>query len=390
MGIKGLTKLLGDNASRCVKEHELKSYFGRKVAIDASMSIYQFLVAVRSGVDNLTNDAGEVTSHLSGLFYRTVRLLELGIKPAYVFDGKPPPMKGGELAKRAAMKAMHSEAAAKAKEEGDIEKEEKFSRRVNKVTAEMITGCKTLLRLMGVPVIEAPCEAEAQCAEMCKHDLVYATASEDMDALTFGTPRLLRQLWAGATTAAEKKGTRPREFGLAVALEDLDLSMEQFVDLCILCGCDYVDGIRGIGPTTALNLVRQHGDLEKIVTTLRTNPKHAVPDDYPVPTLREMFFKPEVTPASEISLKWAEPDTEGLIKFMVSENQFDEDKIRSGIKRIAESKKVSNQGRLDAFFKPVSSFKSTTLKKGGSEVAKTGKKRAGGAVSINTKKKVRR
>lgn len=391
MGIRGLTKLLGDNAARCVKEHELKSYFGRKVAIDASMSIYQFLVAVRTGADNLTNDAGEVTSHLSGLFYRTVRLLELGIKPAYVFDGKPPSMKSGELSKRAAIKAVNAEAAAKAKEEGDLEMEEKFSRRVNTVTKEMIGGCKTLLRLMGVPVVDAPCEAEAQCAELCKHDLVYATASEDMDALTFGTPRLIRQVWAGATTAAERKGTRPREFGLAVALEQLDLSMEQFVDLCILCGCDYVDGIRGIGPATALNLIRQHGDLETIITTLKTNPRHAISDDYPVSKLREMFFKPEVTPASEISLKWTEPDTEGLIKFMVDENQFDEDKIRAGIKRIAESKKVSTQGRLDTFFKPVAGTRKSTREKDfRKNVDKNGQKRAVGFMMKNASKKPRR
>jgi flap endonuclease-1 len=177
-----LTRLLGDNAPGCVKEHDLKSYFGRKVAIDASMSIYQFLVAVRSGADNFTNADGEVTSHLMGLFYRTVRLIELGIKPVYVFDGKPPPMKSGELAKRRALKAANEAAAAKADEDGDAELAEKFSRRVNKVTPEIIASCKTLCRLMGVPVVEAPCEAEAQCAELCKEGKVYATATEDMDA----------------------------------------------------------------------------------------------------------------------------------------------------------------------------------------------------------------
>lgn len=352
MGIKGLTKLLGDNAPRCVKENELKSYFGRKVAIDASMSIYQFLVAVRTGSDNLTNDAGEITSHLNGLFYRTVRLLELGVKPAYVFDGKPPPMKGGELAKRAEIKAANIEAAKKAEEEGDAEAVEKFSRRVNKVTPEMTAGCKKLLRLMGVPVVEAPCEAEAQCAELCKGGLVYATATEDMDALTFGTTKLLRQLWAGATTTAEKKGLRPREFTLAVALEDLEMSMPQFVDLCILCGCDYIDGIAGVGPVSALKLIKTHGDLDTVVAKLRENPKHKVPEDFPVAKLREMFFKPEVTPAADLKLRWKTPDVDGVVKFMCEENQFEEKKIRTGLKRAEAAKQTANQGRMDAFFTP--------------------------------------
>jgi flap endonuclease-1 len=316
------------------------------------MSIYQFLVAVRTGADNLTNDAGEVTSHLNGLFYRTVRLLELGVKPAYVFDGKPPPMKGGELARRAEAKAANIAAAKKAEEDGDVEAAEKFSRRVNKVTPEMTAGCKTLLRLMGVPVVEAPCEAEAQCAELCKGGLVYATATEDMDALTFGTTRLLRQLWAGATTTAEKKGTKPREFTLAIALEELQMTMDQFVDLCILCGCDYTDGIAGVGPTTALKLIKTHGDLEATVAHLRAAPKSKVPDVFPVAQLREMFYSPEVTPAKDVSLKWRDPDVEGIVKFMCVENQFDEDKVRKGVKRMAASKNTSNQGRMDAFFKP--------------------------------------
>lgn len=392
MGIKGLSKLLGDNAARCVKEHDLKSYFGRKIAIDASMSIYQFLVAVRIGADNLTNDAGEITSHLNGLFYRTIRLLEVGIKPAYVFDGKPPPMKAGELAKRAAQKKENEAAAAKAEEEGDVEAAEKYGRRVNKVTPEMTEGCKRLLTLMGVPVVNAPCEAEAQCAELCKEDVVYATATEDMDALTFGSKKVLRQLWAGATAAAEKKGTRPREFNLETALEELELSMAQFVDLCILCGCDYADGIRGIGPTKALNLIRKEGDLETIVSKLRENPKHTVPEEYPVDRLREMFYKPEVTPASEVKLLWKAPDEEGVIKFMCDENQFDVDKIRSGLNRIEKSKHVGSQTRLDSFFKVVTvpKDKANGRKQPGEKGARgASRKRAAGAAVDRSKKRSR-
>ena len=127
MGIQGLTRLISDNAPHAIKEHKLENYFGRKVAIDASMSIYQFLIAVRQvGEGQLTNDAGEVTSHLTGMLYRTVRMLEAGIKPVFVFDGKAPTMKSGELAKRKERQKAAEEELAKLQQEGgsaeDIER----------------------------------------------------------------------------------------------------------------------------------------------------------------------------------------------------------------------------------------------------------------------------
>lgn len=350
MGIKGLTKLLGDNAPRAVRPQEVQSLFGRKVAIDASMCIYQLLVAVRMGSDNLTNDDGNVTSHLSGLFYRAIRLLELGIKPVFVFDGKPPEMKAGELNKRAEAKKAAEEAANKAREDGDLEAAMRFSRRVNRITPEMMEACKTLLKLMGIPVVEAPCEAEAQCAELVKKGIVYAAASEDMDSLTFGTDRLIRQLWAGTASTATKKGIKPTEFTLSVILEDLKLNMDQFIDLCILCGCDYVDGIRGVGVVKALNLIRKHGDLEKIVDVLRKEKGFVVPDEYPVGTLRDMFKKPMVTDAKDIPIKWGKPKDDDLKKFLVEDNQFDVNKVENGLKRLVASKKVTSQVRVDSFF----------------------------------------
>lgn len=351
MGIKGLSKLLGDNAPGSMRQYEPKAFFGRRIAIDASMCIYQLLVAVRTGADNLTNQDGVITSHLHGLFYRTIRLIELGIKPIYVFDGKPPVMKASELAKRAEAKKAAEEAAKKAQEEGDLEMAEKFARRVNRITPEMMQACKQLLRVMAVPVVEAPCEAEAQCAELVKAGMAYATASEDMDALTFGTGRLVRQLWWGVASTASKKGNKPTEFVLETVLKELELSMGEFVDLCILCGCDYVDGIHGVGVVKALALIRKHGDLEKVVSELR-NTKCVVPDPYPVQQVRDMFIKPEVMAASDVVLKWGKPDEKGILKLLVEENQFDEAKILNGIKRLTAARKASGQVRVDSFFAP--------------------------------------
>jgi len=243
MGILGLSKLVADVASQAIKENEMKNYFGRKVAIDASMSLYQFLIAVRSEGAQLTNADGETTSHLMGTFYRTIRMVDNGIKPVYVFDGKPPQMKSGELEKRKERRDVAQNALDKAKEEGDDEEVDRQSRRLVKVTKDHVEECKTLLKHMGIPYVEAPCEAEAQCAELVKAGKVYAVGTEDMDALTFGTTVLLRHL-----TFSEARKMPIKEFYLDKLLEGFEMNQDQFIDLCILLGCDYCDKIRGIGP----------------------------------------------------------------------------------------------------------------------------------------------
>lgn len=239
MGIHGLTKVIGDHAPLAMKSNEIKNYFGRRVAIDASMSIYQFLIAVRQDGNQLTNDQGETTSHLLGLFYRTLRMVENGIKPVYVFDGKPPTMKSGELAKRLARREEAEAAMEKAQEAGDAENLDKFSRRTVKVTKEQNEECRRLLKLMGIPFVVAPCEAEAQCAELCKTGRVYAAGSEDMDTLTFQTRILLRHL-----TFSEARKMPISEIHFEEVLAGLEMDLNQFVDLCILLGCDYCDSIK--------------------------------------------------------------------------------------------------------------------------------------------------
>ncbi|OAA50546.1 DNA-repair protein rad2 [Metarhizium rileyi] len=341
MGIKQLFQIIKEEAPEAIKEGEIKNHFGRKVAIDASMSIYSFLIAVRSDGQQLMNDSGETTSHLMGMFYRTLRMVDNGIKPLYVFDGAPPKLKSGELAKRFQRKQEATEGLEEAKETGTAEDVEKFSRRTVRVTREHNAECQRLLKLMGIPFIIAPTEAEAQCAVLARAGKVYAAASEDMDTLCFNTPILLRHL-----TFSEQRKEPIQE-----------IHLDKFVDLCILLGCDYLDPVPKVGPTTALKLIREHGTLEKVVDAIEkdSKKKYTLPEDWPYKDARDLFFEPDVRNAEDplCDFKWDKPDVEGLVTFLVTEKGFSEDRVRGAAARLEKNLKTSQQARLEGFFKPV-------------------------------------
>jgi len=339
--------VIKDNCPDAIKEGEIKNQFGRKVAIDASMSLYSFLIAVRSEGQQLMSDTGETTSHLMGMFYRTLRMVDNGIKPLYVFDGAPPKLKSGELAKRFQRKSEAQSAEQEAKETGTAEDVEKFSRRTVRVTREHNQEAQRLLTLMGIPYIVAPTEAEAQCAVLARAGKVYAAASEDMDTLTFNAPVLLRKL-----TFAEQRKEPIQEIHLDSVLEGLEMDLNQFIDLCILLGCDYVDPIKGIGPKVALNLIREHKTLEKVVAHLQKSEKYTLPDDWPYQDARALFLEPDVRSADdpECDFKWEGPDVDGLVKFLVEEKGFSEERVRSGASRLTKNQKSGQQSRLEGFF----------------------------------------
>lgn len=370
MGIQGLSKLLADICPFALKENEMKNYFGRKIAIDASMCLYQFLIAVRSEGAQLTSVDGETTSHLMGMFYRTIRLVDNGIKPVYVFDGKPPQLKSGELAKRAERREEAQKSLEKATEAGDVEDMNKFNRRLVKVSKDHCKEAKELLTLMGIPYIDSPCEAEAQCAAMVKSGKVYATATEDMDALTFGTNVLLRHL-----TTSEARKLPVQEYSYEKVLKGLELSQKEFIDLCILLGCDYCDSIKGIGPKKAIEYINKYKSIEEILKNIDES-KYSVPEDWNYQQARELFVTPDVADPESIELKWTEPDEDGLVKYMCGDRQFNEDRIRSGAKKLMKAKTTTTQGRLDGFFKvlsttPAAKRKSEDSKGSASKKAKT-------------------
>ena len=280
MGIQGLTKLLTEKAPGCLKESNIKAYAGRVIAVDASMSIYQFIIAMKmaseSGVTELSDAQGQVTSHLQGMWGRTLRMLGEGLRPVYVFDGAPPEMKRKELEERKARAAEAQAELKRATEEGDAELIEKMSKRTVRVSKEQTEECKKLLQLMGVPCIDAKTEAEAQCAELVRAKKAWAVGTEDMDALTFGSAILLRHL-----SYSEAKKQPILEFHLRAVLESLDMNMAQFVDMCILLGCDYCPRIPGIGPVKAFEGIKKHKTIDAFLKTidkygffLHTSPHH--------------------------------------------------------------------------------------------------------------------
>ena len=197
MGINKLMTLITEKAPKALKNIQMNELTGKVVACDASMAIYQFLIATQTlktgfGVSELRDTKGNLTGHLVGLLHRTIQFMENGVKPIWVFDGKPPVLKSKELEKRKDMKKKAEEDQKEAHEDGDMELAAKMAGRSIRITDDMIKDAKDMLRLMGMPVVEAPGEAEAQCAEIVKEGKAFGTASEDMDALTFGSKILLR------------------------------------------------------------------------------------------------------------------------------------------------------------------------------------------------------
>ncbi|KAI5958837.1 FEN1 [Candida theae] len=353
MGVKGLNQLIKEHSPNAYKEFQLKNLFGRKVAIDASMCLYQFLIAVRqSDGQQLTNEEGETTSHLSGFFYRTIRMVENNIKPVYVFDGKPPVLKGGELEKRLLRREEAQKQMDQIKDEGTVAEVMKYEKRLVRVGRDQNDEAKKLLELMGIPYVNAPCEAEAQCAELARGGKVFAAASEDMDTLCYEPPYLLRHL-----TFAEARKMPIDQITYSEAMEGLDMPKEQFIDLCILLGCDYCETIKGVGPVTAYKLIKEHGSLDNLVEYLTKNPdktKFKVPENWPYKEARQLFLHPEVIEADKVEVKWKEPDVDGLIEYMVKQKGFSEDRIRSGAEKLKKGLKGGVQGRLDGFFTVVS------------------------------------
>lgn len=240
---------------------------GRIVAVDAANSIYQFLSSIRQRDGTpLMDREGRVTSHLSGILYRTAAVMEREIKVFYVFDGRSHHLKGSTISKRVEARKKSEVEWKRALEEGDIERARKYAVRSSRMSDDIVEGSKRLLELMGVPYVQAPSEGEAQASFMVRKGDAWAVASQDYDCLLFGAPRVVRNLTLSG------KLQEPEIIELEAALKKLSLTREQLVDLAILVGTDFNPGIKGIGPKKGLKLIRERGDIFGVLEEVDGDP----------------------------------------------------------------------------------------------------------------------
>jgi flap endonuclease-1 len=327
----------------------LRDLGGKSIAIDAYNALYQFLAIIRQPDGTpLKDHTGRVTSHLSGLLYRTASLVEMGIKPVYVFDGTPPALKEVEIKRRLRVKQEATISYERALKAGRVEEAHKYAQATSRLKDYMTEDSKRLLDSIGIPWIQAPSEGEAQAAHVAKKRDTNYCASQDYDSLLFGAPILVRNVTlSGRRKLPGKKlyvEVVPEIVDLEQTLAQLEITHEQLVDIGILVGTDYnPDGMKGIGPKTALKLIRNHGSLDKT-----PNLDEA---DFPVPPqrIRQIFLQPKVTDNYE--LEWRKPDAERVVDFLCGERDFSEDRVEKALEKMSCGlKELREKTTLEQFF----------------------------------------
>jgi flap endonuclease-1 len=329
---------------------KLEELQGRVVAFDGNNILYQFLSIIR-GRDGqpLKDSDGRITSHLSGLIYRNSNLIEKGVKIVYVFDGTPHKFKKPILKRRQDTRMKAKIEYEKAIDEGDTLKAKRFGQQAIIATTELVSDAKQLLTLMGIPWVQAPGEGEAQTAYMAYTGEVWGAASQDFDSLLYGAPRHIRNLSITGRRKLPRKNiyikVEPEIFELEKVKRELGLNQSQLIDLGLLVGTDYnPDGIKGIGPKTALKLLKKHGSLENSIPFIKNaNFPH------PINELKDLFMNPRVT--DDYTLNWNKPDTSGLLGFLCSEHDFNDQRVISAINKMQKGLEIKvSKTTLDSFF----------------------------------------
>jgi len=333
------------------EETTLDNLKGKILAIDTSLFLYQFLSSIRQRDGNLFTDSkGRVTSHLIGLFSRTSKLLQHGILPVFVFDGKHPELKHKEQKKRAEAKMIAQKKYEAAAEKEELEEMKKYAARTSRLTKDMIEDSKKLIDYLGCPIVQAPSEAEAQAAYMNSKGDVYAVASQDADTLLFGAKRLLRNLAiSGKKKRAGKLAyttVKPEIITVATVLNTLGIDKEQLIILSMLVGTDFnPGGIKGIGPKKALKIVKENNhDYEKIFDEVKWN-DHI---DVEWKEIFDVIHKMPVT--DDYELKWYVPDKAKIIKFLVTSRGFNKERVENSIEAILQTTEQKKQKGLGEFF----------------------------------------
>jgi flap endonuclease-1 len=308
---------------------------GKIVALDAANVIYQFLSSIRQ-IDGtpLKDQNGRITSHFSGILYRTSSLVEKGIKPIYVFDGQSSALKKETQQKRREIKEESERRWKEALEEGRLDDARKFAVRSSRMSPEIVEGSKKLIKLMGIPYIQAKGEGEAQASYMVARGDAWCVASQDYDCMLFGAPRMVKNLTISGTQ------NTPELIELDKILGTLNITREQLVDLAIMVGTDFNQGIKGIGAKKGLKLIEKHGDIFKILEKLD------IQLDVDPTILRNLFINHEVD--SDYDLKWQKADQQGIVDFLCGKHDFSENRVLSAVDKL--KKLQTTQSSLEQWF----------------------------------------
>ena len=321
MGIKNLLQFLSKYPD-LIKEKTTNDFYGKKIAIDISLLIYQIVIGIRSSGSDLTNKKGDITSHIFGLFNKTLAFLEIGIIPIYVFDGKPSELKNKTLISRRKKKDKALEKLAKA--DNNIDRIRYFKRSF-RITKEHLDQCRELLNTIGIPYIDAEEEADSELSYLCKSNMVYAVHTEDMDILTFGSPRIIRNL------SSNKK--KPIEIELVNILDKLNFTHEQFIELCVLFGCDYCPNIIGINFSKIFEIYCKHKNIENTLIEIKatgyscSNILHYI-------NAKNYFMNPIHKQIHQHQLKIKKPRISKIIKLLVKKYGFSYNKTINKITKL--------------------------------------------------------
>lgn len=334
MGIKNLMKLIKDKSPNAITELDTSQFKNKKIAIDTSIILYQSVIAIKSK-SNLVGPTGNSTSHILGILLKTLYYLKINIIPVHIFDGKPPELKMKVLEDRfkirqnAIDKLIEIDDKEKDKEKddkdelSDIDKLRLIKQSIS-ISQDEMSEVKEIVKLLGVPYIEAPQEADSQCAYLSRNNLVDYVASEDMDILTFGCKNLL-------------KGFMKRNMvniNLEMILSEMEINMDQFIDLCILLGCDYTDSIDGVGLKKAYELIKKYKNIDMIITKEKKIAQgiYKLPNNFRYDESREYFNNPRHIEIKSSELILKEPKFDQLKELLIDKYGFKNDYIDSILK----------------------------------------------------------
>ncbi len=316
---------------------------GKTIAIDAHNILYQFLTSIR-GPDGkpLMNAEGDVTSHIAGLLYRTSNLIEAGIKPVFVFDGPPSALKRATLDKRKAIRTAAKEEMEKAIDAGDLEKARSMGARAVSLNKEMIDEAHLALESMGLPIVQAKQEGEAQAGELVKEKKAYAVATQDYDALLCGAPVVIRNM---GITGKRKLPYRnayvnvePERFETEKVLHELKLTQKQMIWIGMLVGTDFNEKIPMIGPKKALKAVEGKKSFEDVLSGLKKTV------DYDPYEIEEMFLHPSVF--KDVQFTQTKMDREKVIAFYCDKHGFDHVRVSNALNKIEKKPEDDKQTAL--------------------------------------------